>query len=71
MEPFLADFLLNPKIPKPLRYAVLAAISGFLVFLCLYCGIRNQSVIRAAVCFMIGGLMLVFFVLAARKIHKS
>ena len=37
MEPYLADFLMNRKIPRPIRYLLLAVIVGFIEFICIYC----------------------------------
>lgn len=71
MEPYLADFLMNRKIPRPIRYLLLAVIVGFIEFICIYCGIGNDSAAGAAVCFAVGVLMIVMGALAARKIHRS
>ena len=71
MEPFFADFLLNKKIPKAIRYLALAVPVGFIVFLCVYFGIVNDSAAGAAACFVIAALMLVLGAWAAVRIHKS
>ncbi len=70
MEPFIADFLLNKKIPKLVRYAVLAVIVGFIVFICFYFGIGNESLIGGIICCIIGVLMIILGSLAAIKIHR-
>lgn len=71
MEPFIADFLLNKKIPKSVRYAVLALLVGFIVFICFYFGIGNKSLLGGIVCCVIGVLMIVLGAFAAIKIHKN
>ncbi|MBR1423924.1 MAG: hypothetical protein IJ571_10875 [Ruminococcus sp.] len=71
MEPFIADFLLNNKIPRAVRYTVLAAIVGFIVFICFYFGIGNKSLIGEIICCAIGILMIIMGAFAAIKIHKN
>ena len=71
MEPFIADFLLNKKIPRLVRYAVLAVIVGFIVFICFYVGIGNESFIRGVSGCAIGVLMIILGTFAAIKIHKN
>ena len=71
MEPFIADFLLNTKIPKYIRYSLVAVLTGFIAFICFYLGIGNESLIRGIVCFAIGVLMIILGVFAVIKIHKN
>ena len=71
METFLADLLLNNRIPKLIRYTILAVIVGAIAFICLYVGLGNDSLIRGIICFIIGVVMIALGIAAALKIHRS
>lgn len=71
MEPFIADFLLNKKVPKPIRYAVLVALVGFIEFICAYAVIGSRYLTGKIICCVIGIMMLAGGFLAAKKIHKN
>lgn len=71
MEPFIADFLLNKKIPRILRYTVLAVLVGFIVFVCAYAGIVSKYLTGKMICCVIAVLMLIMGCLAAKKIYKK
>lgn len=36
MEPYLADFINNPKIPKNLKIIIITFLFGFLVYISVY-----------------------------------
>ncbi len=71
MEPYIADFLFNKKIPKLIRYSVLAVIVGFVVFICFYFGLGSYSLIGKIICCAVGVLMIILGAFVARKIHKN
>lgn len=72
MEPFIADFLGNKKIPKALRYLVLAALVGFIEFICISVGISNSYLAGRIVGIAVALLMLAAGIYAAiYRIHKS
>lgn len=41
MEPFIADWLKNPKVPKLIRCGVVAIISLFIVFIGVICAVNS------------------------------
>ncbi|MBQ3864676.1 MAG: hypothetical protein II781_02435 [Clostridia bacterium] len=58
MEPFLADFLKNSKVPVWIRIAVLCGIIGVLEVICILGGNASPSLVGRILCFGIAGLIL-------------
>ncbi len=57
MEPFVADFLLNKKVPKAFRILVLAAMIGSIIFICIYAGAGSPYAAGKVICFIIAAAM--------------
>lgn len=45
MEPFIADLINNPKIPKWLRYIIVTIVCGFVIFLGVMLAIKSPMLI--------------------------
>ena len=71
MEPFVADFLLNKKIPKPVRYAAAGLITGLILFICIFAGVASPYIIGKVVCFTIAALMGAMCAGVFIKIHRN
>lgn len=71
MEPFIANFLTNNKMPKPLRYIVLAAVICFVEWVLLSIAAVADFVIIKVVLFALAALMLPVGVRLAMKIRHS
>ena len=72
MEPYIADFLINKKIPKIVRYAVLIAILAFIELICIGCCVSSPFVLGKIVCCLIAIVMLITGIyLAICKIHRN
>lgn len=61
MEPFIADLINNPKIPKWLRYGMVTLCCGFLIFL----GVMLIGKSPLLVGKIFGGVLSVLFLAAA------
>lgn len=44
MEPFIADLINNPKIPKFIRYGIVIAISVFIIIIGIGCAMHSPFV---------------------------
>ena len=71
MEPFIANFLTNDKMPKVLRYIVLAAVICFVEWVLLSIAGVAEFVLIKIVLFVLAALMLVVGVRLAAKIHRA
>ena len=72
MEPYIADFLINKKIPKIIRYAVLVAIVAFIEFICISCCFGSPFVWGKIACCLPAVVMLIAGTyLAICKIHRN
>lgn len=71
MEPFIADLINNPKVPKPIRYLIVIILSSFIIFIGIVCATKSP--------FLWGKIFGVILVIAflgiglyiCIKIHKS
>ncbi len=61
MEPFIADLINNPKIPKWLRYVIVTLACGFVVFLGIMLALKNPMLVGK----IFGGALSVLFLSAA------
>ncbi len=71
MEPFLADLINNPKIPKVIRYAIVSVVCLFIFYVGMMCARESPMLIGKAF-----GVILCALTLAAEghlinKIHKN
>ncbi len=69
MEPFLADLINNPKIPKVIRYAIVAVVSSFILYLGILCTIESPMIIGKAFGIILCVLTLMAAIYLFRKIH--
>ena len=73
MEPFIADFLKNPKVPKPIRCAVLALVCAVIIFIGVVCAVNSPFVwgkifgIALAVMFCATGIYLCCKIIKGKK----
>ena len=71
MEPFLADLINNPKVPKVIRYAIVAVVSSFILYLGISCAIESPMIIGKAFGIILCVLILVAAIYLFRKIHMN
>lgn len=71
MEPFLADLINNPKIPKAIRYAIVAVVIAFVLYIGISVAIVSPMIIGKAFGVILCVLALVAAVYLFRKIYKS
>ena len=71
MEPFIADLIKNPKVPKPIRYGIVVLICAFIIFIGVACALHSPffwgkifGILLAVVFFCVGVYLCV-------KISKS
>jgi len=69
MEPFLADLINNPRVPKVIRYVLVSVVSLFILYLGIYCAVASPMVLGK-----LFGIILCILVLFAawylfKKIH--
>lgn len=71
LEPFIADLINNPKVPKRLRYVIISAVCGFVIFLGVMLAMKSPVLIGK----IFGGALSVLFFAAAiflfTKVVKS
>ncbi len=71
MEPFIADLINNPKVPKWLRYVIVTLVCGFVIFLGVMLALKSPMLVGK----IFGGALSVLFLEAAvfllAKITKS
>ena len=71
MEPFLADLINNPKIPKAIRYLIVLAVTGFIVYIGVDTGINSQLTWGRFFGFLVAAVFLVLGIVLAIRIHRS
>ncbi len=71
MEPFIADLINNPKIPKPIRYILVSIICLIVLALGIFCAIESMYLVGK----IAGAILCVLDVLGAaylfKRIYKS
>ena len=67
MEPFLADLINNPKVPKMVKYIAITFVVGFLEF--IFIGVAINGVSKIAMPFGIT-LAIIFFIVYIYLIIK-
>lgn len=71
MEPFIADLINNPKVPKIIRYGIVTILCSFIILLGVICAI-NSPVMWGKIFGIL--LAIVFFIIETYlyiKISKS
>ena len=71
MEPFLADLINNPKIPKVIRYALVSVVSLFILYLGINCTLVSPMVIGKVFGVVLSVLILIAASYLFRRIYKS
>ena len=71
MEPFFADLINNPKIPKAIRYAIVTVVSLFILCLGFFCAVVSPMIIGKAFGVILCASILVATGYLINKIHKS
>lgn len=61
MEPFIADLINNPKVPKWLRFVIVAVVCGLLIFLGVMLAINSSGLVGK----IFGGILCALFVAVA------
>ena len=61
MEPFIADMINNPKVPKWLRYVIVMLACGFVIFVGVMLALKSPMIIGK----IFGGVLSVLFFAAA------
>lgn len=61
MEPFIADLINNPKVPKWLRYVIVTLVCGFVIFLGVMLALKSPMPVGK----IFGGALSVLFLAAA------
>ncbi len=71
MEPFIADLINNPKVPKPIRYAIVTIISVFIIFIGVVCAIKSPFLWGRIFGIILAITFLVLGIYIGIKISKS
>lgn len=71
MEPFLADLINNPKVPKIIRYIIVSIASLFLIFAGIICVIESPMIIGKVFGIIFCTLILIVTFYLLRKIYKN
>ena len=69
MEPFLADFINNPKIPKFIRYAIVFVLSLFILCIGISCAVGSPMIIGKVFGIVLCILTLMAAIYIFRKIN--
>lgn len=71
MEPFLADFINNPKVPKWLRYLIVTLVCGLLIFIGVMVAVKSPMLVGKIFGGVLAGLSLIAAIYLFVKIAKS
>lgn len=71
MEPFIADLINNPKLPKAVRYAMVTILCLFIMFLGVSCTVSSPFVWGKIFGIILAAVFLIAEIYLCRKIHKS
>ena len=71
MEPFIAEFINNKKIPKSIRIFVLVIITIFIEYICIDAGLNSKFLLGKVFAFFVLILFIVLFVLLIKRIIKK
>lgn len=71
MEPFIADLINNPKIPKFIRYVIVIILSMFIIFLGITCTINSPFTWGKVFGVVLAIAMLITGIYLSIKIFKS
>ncbi len=71
MEPYLADLINNPKVPKPIRYTIVILILGFLEWIFIGVGFHSIYLAGKILGFVLAILMVILGICLMIKIHRN
>lgn len=71
MEPFLADFINNPKVPKWLRHLIATLVCGLLIFIGVMVAVKSPMLVGKFFGGVLAGLSLIAAIYLFVKIAKS
>ena len=71
MEPFIADLINNPKVPKWLRYVIVTLVCGFVIFLGVMLALKSPMLVGKIFGGALSVLVLAAAVFLLAKITKS
>jgi len=71
MEPYLADLINNPKVPKPIRYIIVIITLVFLKFIFICVGFNSIYLVGKIFGFILTILFLILGIYLILKIHKN
>lgn len=71
MEPFLADFINNKKIPKLIRYIFVLLLCGFIIFLGLSIVINSELLSGKIFGIILSLVFLIILIYLVLMINKS
>ena len=71
MEPYIADLINNPKIPKILRYIIVSVWCLFIIFLGVNCAISSPFVFGKIFGITLSIVFLIIGIYLYNKISKS
>lgn len=71
MEPFIADLINNPKVPKWLRYVIVTLACGFVIFLGIMLALKSLIIVGKIFGVILSALFLAAAVCLFVKIAKT
>lgn len=71
MEPFLADFINNEKIPRIIRYTIVCLLCSFIIFLGVSISINSELLFGKIFGIILSIVFLFFGIYLIVKINKS
>lgn len=71
MEPFIADFINNPKAPKWARYLLVTVLCAAIFFLGIMCAVKSPMTVGKIFGIALCALTLAAAVCLLIKIHRS
>lgn len=71
MEPYIADLINNPKVPKIIRYLIVSTLEIFLIGVFVMVGVKNDNIAFKAMFFILTVIIVISYIYIIRKINKS
>lgn len=71
MELLFLEIIDNKKIPKWVRYLMLAVIEGFILFICIGVGLGSEYAVGKIAGLLFAALLFAAGVYVAKRIHKN
>lgn len=71
MEPFIADLINNPKVPKIIRYGIVTILCVFIIFIGIMCAFNSPFIWGKIFGILLAIVFLGFGIYLNIKISKS